>query len=115
MDKIVLITYNPELMCFGHVLIYALDFDEKGYEVKIVIEGGAVTLVSTLKNPEAPFYALYQKVKEKGLIDVVCQACAAKLGSIDDAREQGLPIGGDLMGHPSMEAYLNGGYRVITF
>ena len=115
MDKIALVTYNPELMCFGHVLIYALDFDEKNYEVKIVIEGGAVQLVKTLKDPEVPFYALYQKVKEKGLIDVVCQACAAKLGSIDDAREQGLPVGGDLLGHPSMEAYLHKGYRIITF
>ena len=40
MEKIALVTYNPELMCFGHVLLYALDFHEKGYEVKVVIEGG---------------------------------------------------------------------------
>ena len=39
MKKIVLVTYNPELMCFGHVLLYALDFHKKGYEVKVVIEG----------------------------------------------------------------------------
>lgn len=115
MEKIALVTYNPELMCFGHVLLYALDFHEKGYEVKVVIEGGAVKLVSTLKDAEAPFYGLYQKTKEKGLIDCVCQACSAKLGSIDEARAQGLPVGGDLMGHPSMEEYLSRGYRIITF
>lgn len=115
MEKIALVTYNPELMCFGHVLLYALDFDEKGYEVKIVIEGAAVKLISTLKDPDAPFYALYQKTRKKGLIDVVCQACSAKLGSLDDAKAQGLPVGGELMGHPSMEHYLNSGHRIITF
>lgn len=115
MEKIVLVTYNPELMCFGHVLLYALDFEEKGYKVKIVIEGGAVKLVSAFTDPEAPFAPLYAKVKEKGLIDCVCKACSAKLGSIDEARAQGLPVAGDLMGHPSIEAYLKQGYRIITF
>ncbi len=115
MEKIVLVTYNPELMCFGHVLLYALDFEEKGYEVKIVIEGAAVKLVSAFTDPEAPFAALYARVKEKGLIDCVCKACSAKLGSIDEARAQGLPVAGDLLGHPSIEAYLKQGYRIITF
>ena len=115
MEKIVLVTYNPELMCFGHVLLYALDFEEKGYEVKIVIEGGAVKLVAAFADPEVPFAPLYAKVKEKGLIDCVCKACSAKLGSIDQARAQGLPVAGDLMGHPSIEAYLKQGYRIITF
>ncbi len=115
MEKIALVTYNPEPMCFGHVLLYALDFDEKGYEVKIVIEGGAVKLVSAFTDPEVPFAKLYEKVKEKGLIDCVCKACSAKLGSLEDAQAQGLPVGGELMGHPSMEAYLMNGYRIITF
>ena len=115
MEKIALVTYNPELMCFGHVLLYALDFDEKGYEVKIVIEGGAVKLVSAFSDPETPFGPLYEQVKRKGLIDCVCKACSAKLGSIDDARSQGLTVAGELMGHPSMEAYLSRGYRIITF
>lgn len=115
MKKIVLVTYNPEMMCFVHVLLYALDFDEKGYVVKIVIEGGAVQLVSAFSAPDAPFKALYEKVRNRGLIDCVCQACSAKLGSIDDARAQNLPVGGDLMGHPSVERYLDQGYQIITF
>jgi len=115
MKKIALVTYNPELMCFGHVLLYALDFEEKGYDVKIVIEGGAVKLVSAFKEPNTPFAPLYEKVKSKGLIDCVCKACSAKLGSLEDAEEQGLPVGGNLMGHPALEDYLEQGYQVITF
>lgn len=115
MKKIALVTYNPELMCFGHVLLYALDFDEKGYEVKIVMEGGAVKLVSAFKDLNAPFAPLFAKVKDKGLIDCVCKACSAKLGSLEDAEAEGLPLAGDLMGHPSLEAYLKQGYQIITF
>ena len=115
MKKIVLVTYNPELMCFGHVLLYALDFQKKGYEVKVVIEGGAVKLVSAFDNPDVPFASLYEKVKKKGLIDCVCKACSEKLGSSEDARKQGLTLFGDMMGHPSLEPYLEQGYQIITF
>ena len=115
MRKIVLVTYNPEMMCFGHVLLYALDFKEKGYDVKLVIEGGAVKLISAFKDPEVPFAALFEKVKKAGLIDCVCKACSAKLGSMEDAKELGLPVEGELMGHPSLEQYLQDGYEIITF
>lgn len=115
MKKVVLITYNSELMCFAHVLLYAIDFQEKGYDTKVVIEGGAVQLISKLKDPHTPFYELYEKVKAKGLIDCVCRACSAKLGSLADAEAQGLRVHGDLMGHPSVERYLDQGYQLITF
>jgi hypothetical protein len=115
MKKVVLVTYNPDMMCFAHVLLYAIDFHEKGYDTKVVIEGGAVKLVSVLGDAEAPFYSLYEKVKHIGLIDCVCRACSAKLGSLEDAEAQGLRVQGDLMGHPSIEAYLNQGYQLITF
>ena len=115
MKKVVLVTYNPELMCFGHVLLYALDFQEKGYDTKVIVEGGAVRLISALQDPNTPFYALYEKVKANGLIECVCRACSAKLGSLEDAEAQGLRVYGDLMGHPSIELYLDQGYQLITF
>jgi len=115
MKKVVLVTYNPEMMCFGHVLLYALDFQEKGYDVRVVLEGGAVQLVSAFDDPDGPFGSLYEKVKERGLIDCVCRACATKLGSLHDAKKQGLRVAGNLMGHPSLESYIEQGYQVITF
>lgn len=33
MKKVALVTYNPEMMCFAHVLLYSIDFissDSKG-------------------------------------------------------------------------------------
>lgn len=115
MKKVALITYNPEMMCFAHVLLYALDFQEKNYEVKVVLEGGAVKLVAAFGDSEAPFAPLYEKVKQQGLIDCVCKACASKLGTMAEAEEQGLRLAGDMMGHPSLEAYIDQGYQIITF
>ena len=115
MKKVALVTYNPEMMCFAHVLLYAVDFKEKGYEVKVVIEGGAVKLVSAFRNEDAPFFDLFNRVREAGLIECVCKACSAKLGSMADAEALGLRVAGNLMGHPALEDYIDEGYQVITF
>ena len=34
---------------------------------------------------------------------------------IDDAKAQGLRVEGNLMGHPSIEEYLEQGFEIITF
>ena len=115
MKKVALVTYNPEMMCFAHVLLYALDFKEKGYDAKVVIEGGAVKLVSAFRKQDAPFAELYNKVKDAGLIECVCKACSIKLGSKDDAEALGLQVSGNLMGHPALEDYIDQGYQIITF
>jgi hypothetical protein len=46
--KIVLVAFNGEFMCFVHVLLNALDMKERGYDVKIVIEGAATKIVPEL-------------------------------------------------------------------
>ena len=46
--KVVLVAFNGELMCFAHVLLNALDMNEKGYDVKVVIEGSATKSLSSL-------------------------------------------------------------------
>ena len=39
MKKVALFAFNGELMCLMHVLLNAIDMNERGQEVKIVIEG----------------------------------------------------------------------------
>jgi len=115
MKKVALFAFNGDPVCFIHVLLNALDMNEKGYDLKLIIEGSAVKLVKELADLKAPLHSLYQKVKEKALIDCVCKACAAKLGSAESAEEQGLPLGGEMNGHPSMADYREKGYEIITF
>ena len=115
MKKIAVFAFNGEPMCFVHVLLNTLDMADKGYAVKLVIEGSATGLITDLAQPGATFGHLYQQVRERGLIDCVCNACAEKTQSIDSAREQGLPLCAELKGHPSMHRYMDEGYEIITF
>ena len=103
-------------MCFSHVLLNALHMRSQDYDVTIVIEGSATKLIKTFhEDPNTPFYGLYKKVKDQDLISAVCKACATKMGSLDAAIAEQLPIVGDMNGHPAMATYLEEGYKIITF
>ncbi len=113
--KVALFPFNGEMMCFIHVLLNALDMKEKGYDVGIVIEGAATTLVPKLAEASNPMHSLYQQVKDSGLIFGACKACSAKLGVLDAVEAEGLPLLGDMKGHPAMSGYMDQGYQIITF
>ena len=113
--RVVLVAFSGEAMCFVHVLLNALDMKEKGYLVKVVIEGSATKIANELNDEGKPFADLYREVKEQGLIDCVCQACAHKMGAHDGVKAQGLPLCKELKGHPSLAKYMEQGYEVITF
>lgn len=115
MNKIALLAYNGELTCFAHVMLYAIDFQSKGYSVKVVIEGAATRLITDLAKPGAPFANLYSQLREKGLLACICRACAQKMGTLDEAERQGLAIVGDMQGHPSIEGFLRDGYTILSF
>ncbi len=115
MKKFALFAFNGDPLCFVHVLLNALDLNEKGFEVKLIIEGSAVTLIGPLANEDHPLHKLYQGCIEKGLLDCVCQACSHKLGTLEEAKRQGLPICHDMSGHPGMGGYIDKGFEIITF
>ena len=104
--------FNGDPMCVVHVFLNALDMKEKGYDIKVIIEGAATKLI---ENEFAPLTAMYKKVKDAGLFDCVCKACAAKMKTLEAAEKMNLPICGDMKGHPSMSKYLDEGYQVISF
>ena len=110
-----LYAFNGELMCFVHVLLNALDMKAKGKEAIIVFEGASVKLVPELEKPDTPFSNLYFKAKEAGLIEGACKACSAKMGVLDAVKEAGLTLLDDMSGHPSMAAYMDKGYTILTF
>ena len=115
MKKIVLVAFNGEFMCFVHVLLNALDMKERGYDVKIVIEGAATKVVPELSAEGNSLKGFYQKVKDEGLIDAVCKACSTKMGVLAAVEAEGLPLVDEMSGHPSLARYIEAGYEVITF
>jgi len=115
MIKIAIFVFNGDPMCFIHVLLNALDMNEKGYDVKTVIEGAAVKLIPEVAKSDNPLHKLWEKVKSACLIEGVCRACSYKLGTLKDAEAQGLALLDDMSGHPSMHGYRDKGYEIITF
>jgi hypothetical protein len=54
-------------------------------------------------------------VKKFGLIDGTCKACTNKMGTVADAKAEGIRLLDDISGHPSMARYREEGFEVITF
>jgi hypothetical protein len=112
--KVALFAFRGEPMCFAHALLNALDMKEKGYDIKLIIEGTATKQIKELSDPNKPFANLYEKVKTLGLVDCVCKACSNKMGSLESAMEQKLPLCDEMSGHPSMSKYIDQEYEVIA-
>ncbi|MGD8366342.1 MAG: cytoplasmic protein [Desulfobacterales bacterium] len=115
MSKAALFVFNGDPMCFIHVLLNALDLNQKGEESRIVVEGAATKLVPALAEPTHPLHGLWNKVKAAGLVDGVCRACSEKMGTRKAAEDQNLPLLEDMNGHPAMAAYRKAGWQIITF
>jgi hypothetical protein len=114
MKKTAVFAFNGNLTCFAHALLNVLDLHAKGYVSTLVIEGASCKLLKELNTEGTPFHAQYRQVIEKDLLSCVCKACCAKLGSLEEAKNQGLPLGADMAGHPSMERYIREGFDIIT-
>jgi hypothetical protein len=109
--KIVFFAFKGELLCFNHIMLNARDMNEKGIEIKIVMEGEAVKLIKVLEEQKNE---LYLELKEKKIFDCICQACSYKMGVLEYNKSCGIPMNGELSGHPSMTGYIQDGYQVIT-
>jgi hypothetical protein len=110
-DNYVIFAFNGNPTCFIHVLLNALDMQNEGIETKVIIEGEAVKLIREMDTTVNPFYLM---AKEKGLIDGICKACSAKMGVLEFNETVGIPLVGDMSGHPPIAAYVKKGCQVIT-
>ena len=111
MKKYMIFAFRGDAMCFIHVLLNAKNMNEKGIECGIVMEGEAVRLLKDLEESSNP---LYMNVKAAGYFECICKACSAKLGVLDFNETTGIPLKGDMAGHPAMSEYIDAGYTIIT-
>lgn len=114
MKKIAIFGFTGELMCFAHALFNADEMISKGWDVKVILEGQSVKLIPALESENNPFKAIYLKLKDTADVLSVCQACANKMGTLEQAKELGLKIDNSLLGHPSMLEYIEKGYEIVT-
>lgn len=113
--KTALFVFNGDPMCFVHVLLNALDLHAHGHEATIIMEGASVRLVPELVKDEHPLARLFAQVREHSLLAGACKACSVKLGVAAEVEAAGVPLIGDMHGHPSMRAYMDAGWTVVSF
>ncbi len=111
LEKIVFFAFKADSMCFIHVLLNAMDLKEKGKEALIVMEGEAVKLIKELEESDNQ---TYRKARKMGLFESICKACSAKMGVLEFNEKSGIPLNGEMNGHPAMETYTSKGYQIIT-
>ena len=87
---------------------------EKGYEIKVIIEGAATKLVPELAKEDNPLHKLWEKAKSEGLIEGICKACSNKMGTLVAAKDQGLAPLDEMTGHPSMSRYRDDGFEIVS-
>ncbi|MEJ2249719.1 MAG: DsrE family protein [Candidatus Lokiarchaeota archaeon] len=114
-EKFALFAFDGEECCFLHVMLNALEMNEKGYDVRVIIEGKACKLAGEFRNKENPRSKLYKEFFDAGLIDCFCEACSNMMGTLEKVKELGVPLCNEMKGHVSMEKYINQGYSIITF
>lgn len=112
---VVLFAFRGDPLCFVHVLLNGLDLHQNGQEGKVVLEGESVTLVEKMSRPGHFLSDLYRKAKDAGIMHGACKACSAKLKATEAVETAGIPLIGDMNGHPAMSQFLRQGYEVITF
>lgn len=115
MKKYVFFSFRDHPLCFIHVLLNSLDMAAKGMEGKIVLEGEAVKLVPVMANPGHLLHPLYSKALAQGLFVGACRACSSKLNVTDAVVKEGIPLIGEMSGHPAMSAFIDQGYTILTF
>jgi len=110
----VIFAFKDDALCFMHVLLNALDLHEKGLGGKIVFEGEATKLIPVMAESQHFLHSLYAKVKDKGLIDAVCRGCSMKMGVLEAVEKEGLPLSGEMSGHPAMSKYIAAGHEIVV-
>ena len=106
--------FQGEPVCFAHAMMNVLEMNSIGFEAKLIIEGKATALIKDLAREDHPQHGPYQKILDQGLLEGVCQACCHQMGTLEFAREAGLPLLSDMNGHPAMGPYVEKGYKILT-
>ena len=115
MTKAALFVLTGDTTYFYHVLLNCLDMADKGHSPEIVMDGASTRLLSDMSRRDHYLNHLWETVKSEGLVAGVCRSCSNRMGTLEDARVQGLDLLSDLNGHPDMAWFRENGYEIIPF
>ncbi len=110
MRKQLFVLFNYNKGIFTHILLNVLDLAEKGYQVGVIFESEACKFITDFEDKG---YDKFEQLKEKNLVYAVCEVCAKSMKALESAQRQGLPINGNLSGHPPLRNWIKLDYDVM--
>ena len=99
----------------AHVMLNAVDLRKADTKSKSCWRRINQNPKTICDDPKANFYPLWNQIVEGKYITAVCKACSQKMGGFEAAEKLGLPMNGDMSGHPPFSKWLAEGFQIITF
>jgi DsrE/DsrF-like family len=101
-----------------NAMFLTLELKDKGQDVALIFQGAGARWPAEVTKPNHPAHALYHAVADK--VAGVCGGCADVFGATEGAAATGLPMVRDraipgTSGILDLSAYLDRGYRLVTF
>ncbi len=95
-----------------NALQIAREFKEAGDEVKVIFDGGGVTAVAALCQPDHQLHRLYETIADR--VEGACAFCAKAFGVQVQLAAAGVPFVSDYKQHPSFRSLVVDGFEVFT-
>lgn len=101
-----------------NALFLAYEIQEKGQEAALIFQGAGVRWAGELSRSDHPAHVLFEAVR--GCVVGACGGCADVFGATEAVKASGLTLVRDkeipgTNGIIDLSAYLDDGYRVMTF
>jgi hypothetical protein len=99
-----------------HAFLYAQELVEHGHDVVLIFDGAGTAWAEELTNPasESGLKGAYEQLKAHGIVEIICDFCAAAFQVKEPLAQRGLPLVGEYAGHPSIAKRVDAGYQLLV-
>jgi len=119
--KFLFLLFSDDSCRQNHALMYALDLHNKGFEVRLILEGPATKLLADFARPDSRAGELLRQAHRAGIVAGACARASGGCASGDPTRKvtdvahtHGIALLADLDGHAGIEPFVREGYEVIA-
>lgn len=119
--KLLFLLFSDDACHRNHALMYALELDRAGHEVRLIVEGAATKGLHELGDPSSRFAELFREAAGRGLVAGACRRAASGCATEDPERkvtdmavQNGVALLDDMQGHASIERFVSEGYELVV-
>ena len=96
-----------------NALTVVREFKEAGDDVTLIFDGGGVTSIAAIAQPEHRLNELYKMIEDK--VAGACAYCSKAFEVKEQLEAAGIPFLADYKQHPSLRTLVVDGYQILIF